>query len=1424
MDVKGTLKAVTLELRRELDGRYDAQGTWHPGDLERRLASIGVWRDREPKPLDELPRLVSDDREARRVVDAFLESRREAGRSREDAIAEFVRNAAYTWANRLLALRCMEARGLVDEVILQKDAYGGRSLQHNRLAKKQPERCAGEDEGLFATLSDEFARRAEELPLLFDPRAREVVLRPSVAALKRCIALLSGTLTPKGQDAPTDEVFAAPDTLGWTYQYWNAEEKERVFDRLRTKKGYKIEGAEIAPATCIYTESYMVKFLVQNSLGAIWMGMYPHSRLSDTWEYYVADLNRSPLSQKAVADITFLDPACGSGHFLTEAFEILYAMYIEEGALTEPKQICASILERNLYGVEIDERAAQIAALALVMKAKEKAPDFVPRRVNLVSTNIRLPAGEGHLEAFLNKHPEDVQLKPALRAIFDGLAHADEVGSLLQISEPVEKELRAIKTKYEESGSPMEQQALWSEFQKPVQGKLPIGLSTYEAWKERLLSRVREHFDAEARDADLGAAFFGEAASKGLSLVHLLSRRYDVLAANPPYLGMKKVSERTKEQLTRGYDAGRNDLATLFMERMTELRNPQGILAFVSNASFLWLQLHEEIRTHLRRVAPPTLVAHLGPYAFEEMRDHVDGVMYIAAQSTSGRTTWFRTVDDRDKEPALKAAVAGRPGSKRYSLELRAFDLIPGSPFVYWVAEQLSALYSERHLLAKIAKPRSGLQTSDIDRFVRNWWETSGCWLPHSRWVPYVKGGESTAWVEADTYALDWQANGLRVKEEARRRYGSVTRTVKNQAWYFKEGLTFSLSSGMGLAVRQLPARYVFDVSSPTVFCELADAGWLLALLNSATVASIIQCLNPTMHVTVLDVERLPIPKVDANLQHLLAAAAEAAVSAASEVISFFPTAQRFASKQAPTSANSTLSEYIQIRRTEFEAAVARLRAAEKGVDDLVENALRVTLPARPPRWTDEISMRATDFVENYVTGMILGLFGFCWRGTKCEQHDGPAMVAVTSISRHQRLLDFVRARIEADFGAARLSEVEAEFETLFGERLEIWLQRSWFSRHVSVFRKRPIVWKIESTPARNANGRGNAKVRKGPVFSCLVYYHQLDADLLPKLRTQNLGPFRTSLQTELAGLEKLKSRTAEQDERRIELEGVLDELETFDARLEQVIVEGFGSPGLVDILANERLDQWTSRDGRIRPPATQDEFLAQECRYDPDLNDGVRVNIAPLQRAGLLAAEALPTKDVERAIADRAERRADERRWCREGKLPQPGWWPVARAVDVPEIPDVLPAMDAAQEAMLFVWALLYAAGGSFPRMAVAHAFSLRCNPSLLRKYTPSDLQLKASGWADRVGQRTVAAGLLATVLSDLAGRDIVRLTTDEASRSVVTIGPRMPADEKVDAWFHFEALLVLRVLATLQPAQVQEIERGITGDDRKLLAAEAA
>ncbi|WP_447972363.1 hypothetical protein [Nitrospira sp. Kam-Ns4a] len=257
-------------------------------------------------------------------------------------------------------------------------------------------------------------------------------------------------------------------------------------------------------------------------------------------------------------------------------------------------------------------------------------------------------------------------------------------------------------------------------------------------------------------------------------------------------------------------------------------------------------------------------------------------------------------------------------------------------------------------------------------------------------------------------------------------------------------------------------------------------------------------------------------------------------------------------------------------------------------------------------------------FIAEYVSVTVLRLLGHRWpkeieAGEPLPSWADPdGIIPLTEGAGEPTLHERVRERIAEDFGAARVHAIEQEFDEIMGKPLGSWLSTEFFPRHVSRFKKRPIAWQIESSRKDGKRGR-RGKANAPPAFSCLVYYHRLDADLLPKLRSQYVGPLRTRIQTELAGLERLEARTADQDERRVQLERLLEELKDFDARLEQVSVAGFASAALDTIAAKEPLDRWTSRDGTAPPPTTREAFLAQERKYDPDLNDGVRVNLAPL-------------------------------------------------------------------------------------------------------------------------------------------------------------------------------------------------------------------
>ncbi|MCY2987294.1 MAG: Eco57I restriction-modification methylase domain-containing protein, partial [Planctomycetota bacterium] len=607
---KKILKAISLELRHLLEGQYDASTKWQPGDLEKRLAAIGVRRDREPVNVDELAHLSPADQKARQVVDAYLKLRAEAGVSREDAVAEFVRETAYTWANRLLALRCMESRELIDEVILQKPAYGGRSLEHHRLAQRQPELCAGEDDGLLAALDKVFAEQARHLPLLFDPEAPGVALKPSASAIKRCVALLSGTEAARSQEPATGDVFKAPDALGWAYQYWNTEEKDRVFTKVRTQKGAKIEGADIVPATQLYTESYMVKFLVQNSLGATWMGMHPESKLFEKWEYYVRDADRVERNEEAhaksqsrkVEELTFLDPACGSGHFLLEAFDLFYDMYQEEdhlcalAPLREPSEICRSILERNLFGIDIDARAVQIAEAALWMKAAERV---FPNEFSGTQTNL-VAAVASHLkgplwEDFLTGFGKEAAVGNVLRRFGWAMEHIDELGSLARPEEALRAIVHDEHAKWEQARRERaDANYLFAEMRADaLSGQLPLPELSDTEFGDRLLASVRaalntftEKARSEGRDP---SRLLGREMQIGLRWIDVLGRKFDVVAANPPYMGSKNMGAVVKKHVELLYSAGKRDVYAAFLQRGVELTAPCGRLAMVTQQSWMFL-------------------------------------------------------------------------------------------------------------------------------------------------------------------------------------------------------------------------------------------------------------------------------------------------------------------------------------------------------------------------------------------------------------------------------------------------------------------------------------------------------------------------------------------------------------------------------------------------------------------------------------------------------------------------------------------------------------------------------------------------------------------------------------------------------------------------------------------------------------------
>jgi len=1427
-----TLKATTLEMRHILEGYYDNSGRWICGSIEKQLTSLGFrfkrneWGRPEKLELEEwrFDNLNPIHKNAYRHVNAYINHQKESGIKEGEAIDCFTRECAYTWANRLLALRCMESRGLIDEVIIQKETYGNRSLKHNRLARMNPELCAGEDGGLFETLFREFNERSHELPMLFDPGSPMVSVRPLVADLKKCIGLLSGIEKAISAESAVDNVFNAPDSIGWAYQYWNTEEKDRIFARTSGKwfdgKKHKIAGKDIIPATQLYTEPYMVKFLVQNSLGATWMMMHPESNLCEKWEYYVKDADRNPSEKKPIREITFLDPACGSGHFLIEAFDLYYDMYQEEGEIEDPGQICGSILENNLYGIDIDERAVQIAALALVMKAKEKCWNFMPRKVNLASTNIHIPKGKDHLQIFLEKHPEDKPLKKAIETIFSALENVSELGSLLQIEEPVDKELRYLKGVYDEERSlktkkwqngtvySIEAPLLFEEIEKPKQVELPLGIENFNEWKQKTISNLKKHFDEEIESSDLFRKFFGINVEKGLSLFDILSRKYDIVSSNPPFLSNRRMGKSLKREIWKIYTIAKLDTYLSFIWRSRLLLNHNGRVALLTPIQWLFLRAFKKIRIDILKKDHIELIAHLGLGAFNESI-LIFPCMFILSKGKLEKKdkSWITALKATANKSAVGkgnqlAKIAEKRDNNFFQFSQHEFLNIPDCPIIYWITEELiNILHKDNVRLSRYAVVRHGMTTSNNSRFTRLLGEV-GYQEFGRRWRKYSKGGRYQKWYGLQWLLFDWDHQGSRVKQIALKLYGCVTRTIQNQGYYFKSGLTYTLYSNGSLGVRIMNDSG-FDVGGMSIFVHNNNGPKyrfsVLSLLNSRIVSFLLRIVAQDIKFQAGTVENLPIPK-DFIYNDLLLNVGEICVFLKSLIINsnileldfchetyskdlfqkviikntipqqyiistylhcleafnelnvlnlynvsealikeilgetgtpagWFPLISNYETLpdlpdeienlkendvnlvEIPRELSDHLEKHDRISPSEDELFFIKQRLGilfeagpgakiddldipgidisniggnsdtEKEDEDEIASIARIPIPTET--FLEELSVKMeihpisiywllkegiekegwrcipekNRITEDMFTVIILHILGHRWpkqieAGEPVpEWADEDGIIPLIEGAGEVPLVEWVRQRIREDFPGGSVSSIEREFEEVVGVSLFDWLSGPFFKRHISQFKKRPIAWHLESKP----EGRRKNK----PAFSCLIYYHKLDIDLLPKIRSQYVGLLRTRYESEYRTLDRLENLTPDQASRKTQLKNWIDELRDFDERLKKVSTEGFNGKKLKEVAETEPHDEWCSRDGTADFPRIKEEFLKQEMRYDPDINDGVRVNIAPLQKAGLLHSDVLGKKDIDKAINDRAEWRADERRWCREEKLPRPGWWP---------------------------------------------------------------------------------------------------------------------------------------------------------------------
>lgn len=738
---------------------------------------------------------------------------------------QVIERVAYIWFNRFCALRFMDvnrytrigvvspAEGQFQPEILAEAKMGhiDEEMVHDKVRQqifalldgKAPSRDPqGEAYRLLVVAACNFWNKA--MPFLFQ-RIDDYteLLMPD--------DLLSGnSILAYTREAMTLDACEDVEVIGWLYQFYISEKKDEVFDGL--KKNKKITPENIPAATQLFTPHWIVRYLVENSLGRLWLLNRPGSKLVEKMDYYIkpeqAETDFLRISKPE--EIKICDPACGSGHMLTYAFDLLYAIYEEEGV--DPAEIPEKILTNNLYGIEIDERAGELAAFALTMKARAKQRRFFNKGIKpniCVLENVHFD--EGELKSYMDFVGRDLFTAP-LQTTLRQFEEADNFGSLIRPDvTDVDGMLRILES-------------------KNVSGQLFISMT-----HQKVLQALRQ--------ADY------------------LSPKYHVVIANPPYMGGAGMNGRLKVFSQDNYPNSRADLFAMFIERNLDLARPSGSIAMITMQSWMSLSSFEKIRVSILNNTTIASMAHLGARAFDSIGGEVVSTTAFVIEKQLKPTykgAYLRLVDGTSE--GEKKQLFKERRTKPYLFCSSDYKKIPSSPIAYWLSEATVNLYSNR-LINEFFDAKEGVGTRNDEVFMRMFWEVPVENISRDkRWILTDKAGDTRRWYMGFSFLMDWEDDGSRIKNY-RNEDGSLRSRPQNTAYLFREGVTWG-KVGTGIpCFRWRPEGYGFNDAAPTLFGS--DVRKMLAQMNSNVVRLLLDIRGGTINNTTGVIGELPFLPIE---------------------------------------------------------------------------------------------------------------------------------------------------------------------------------------------------------------------------------------------------------------------------------------------------------------------------------------------------------------------------------------------------------------------------------------------------------------------------------------------------------------------------------------------------------------------------------
>lgn len=1092
---------------------------------------------------------------------------------------------AYTWFNRLIAIRFMEANDYLPS--------GVRVLSSASEGKREPDLVTNpfdsdleftdNERSMIFNLKDEnkldelfrmlFIKQCNSLhsilPVLFEETDDYSELLIPISFTDE-----EGIVHKLVNDIDEEDFREQVEIIGWLYQYYISEKKDEVFAAL--KKNKKITKENIPAATQLFTPDWIVKYMVENSLGRLWLEGHPNEELQNSWKYYLeeaeqeaevqAELDRIREESKTISpeDITVLDPSMGSGHILVYAFDVLYQIYVSAGY--SEREIPKLILEKNLYGLDIDDRAGQLAYFSLIMKARSysrrlfrKVDENNPIKVNVCSIQESNGLTQSDIKYFANG---DKELEKDLAYLVEVFTDAKEYGSILDVH--------------------------------------PVDFDKIENRLEEIRTDITDLFNVESRDRLV------EMLPSLIKQGRVMSMKYDVCVTNPPYMGAKGMGTSLSEFVKKNYPDSKSDLYSVFIEKCIKYSKENRYLAMITMHSWMFLGSYESLRNKIINNLLVSSLVHLGTRAFDEIGGEVvQTVSWIMKNSIYPKNGKYINLINYNKSDLKEKEFFNL--KNHFTCNQRQFKKITGHIFGYWISNRIFEIYENSDILGKYALPKQGLATADNDRFLREWYEVNykdisfnitnkkNAISSRLKWFPHNKGGSFRRWYGNNEYLVNWENDGFEIKNFFDKN-GRIKSRPQNTDFYFKPGYTWSdLTSGL-FGSRKVNSGFVFDTTGPTMFIQdKSISDYIFGYTNSKVFQQFLDISCQGMHYSNGVIANLPIiyTKDTFKLDKIRYLTSQN-VSISKKDWDSFETSWDFKTHPLIEFKSNNIENSYNNWAEFTEKQFNQLKANEEELNRIFIDIYGLQEELTPEVEDKDVTIRKADkerdiksFIS-YAVGCMLGRYsldveglayaGGEWDSSKYKTFipDPDNCIPITDEEYFDddivgRFIEFVKIV----FGEKTLEENLKFIADALGtkgktsrEVIRNYFLKDFIKDHNKIYQKRPIYWMFDG-------GKQNG-------FKALVYMHRWNADTIGNMRIEYLHRMQRVYEKEII-------------------------------RMQDIIDTSDNNKAIKDAdKAKEKLQK------QLKEAKDYDEKVAHLAlsRIDIDLDDGVKVNYEKVQTA----------------------------------------------------------------------------------------------------------------------------------------------------------------------------------------------------------------